>query len=101
MKIILLTIVVLSFASGGCSRMAGFNPFPGTGQQTASSSNLAWARKDDQLISGNPDLEEQARTDISECGAAIPPVRTRLGAALGAAGESCMNERGYYVRAIP
>ena len=96
MKIILLTVVLLSFASGGCSRIPDFNPFPGPGSQAAgpSAPNLAWARKDGQLISGNPDLEEQARTDISECGAAIPPVRTRL----GAPGETCMNERGYYVR---
>ena len=96
MRIILLTVGLLSFASGGCAQIPGFNPFPGPGAQAPGpfSPNLAWARKDGQLISGNPDLEEQARTDISECGAAIPPIRTRL----GAAGETCMNQRGYYVR---
>ena len=62
MKIILLTVGLFSFASGGCARIPGFNPFPGPGAQAAapSSPNLAWARKVDQLIFGNPDLEEQA-----------------------------------------
>ena len=96
MKSIFLTIALLSFASAGCARIPGFNPFPGPRVQAPgpSFSGLAWARNDGQLISGSPDLEAQARTDISECGAAIPPVRTRV----GVTGEACMNERGYYVR---
>ena len=67
----------------------------GTSQAGAASPpNLAWARNDGQLISDNPELTARARTDISECLAAIPPVRTEA----GVAGEKCMNERGYYVR---
>ena len=58
------------------------------------SPGLAWARNDGRLISGDTELTNEAQSDISDCGAALPPVRTR-GRVVG---EPCMNERGYYVR---
>ena len=93
-----LTLGLLSLGLGGCALSPGFNPFPSPGAQAEGPSdpNLAWARNDGQLISGSPVLTARARTDISECQASTPPVRTRL----GVTGEKCMNDRGYHVREI-
>jgi hypothetical protein len=60
---------------------------------SAPASKLAWARSE---TSGAPALTAQARTDIAECAASSPPVRT----ANGVAGEESMEERGYYVREL-
>jgi hypothetical protein len=90
---------LLSFALGGCAIPASLNPLSSVETQTASPSmpKLAWAHNDGRLISGSPELTAPAQTDVSECRATIPPVRTHM----GVAGEGCMNERRYYVREIP
>lgn len=95
----ILALTLLSFALGGCAVPLSLNPFSSTETQTAPPSppNLAWARNDGQLISGSPELTARAQSDISECRATIPPVRTQV----GVAGEACMNERRYHVREIP
>src|SRR4029079_11295839 len=95
----ILEPVLLSFALGGCAIPPSLNPFsPGETQPArAFTPNLAWARDDGQLISGSPELAARAQSDISECRAAIPPVRTHA----GVAGEACMNARRYHVREIP
>src|SRR4051812_14766883 len=59
--------------------------------------DLAWARNDGQLISANPALTAQARNDVADCRAEIPPVRTSQ----GIAGADCMSSRGYHVREVP
>ena len=101
-------LVGLLVGLSGCAPLPMFNPFPTQVQEehppvreerppvreeSPPAPSLAWARKDGQLISGSPELTAQARKDISECLATIPPVRTRQ----GVAGEACMDERGYYV----
>jgi hypothetical protein len=94
----LRTLLLLPFVLCGCELPKSFNPMASESTQAvASTANLAWARKDARLISDSPALTARARTDISECLAAIPPVRTDK----GIAGEKCMNERGYYVRDVP
>ena len=88
----------------GCTPLPMFDPFPTqvreerppVREESPPAPSLAWARNDGQLISGSPELTAQARKDISECLATIPPVRTRK----GVAGEACMTERGYYVLEI-
>ena len=98
MKNEMLTSVLVALLLSGCARQLPFSspPVPAV-QQKSSTLNLAWARNDGQLISASAELTAQARTDISECRAAIPPVRTSQ----GAAGEECMNARDYYVREVP
>lgn len=56
---------------------------------------FSWARSDGQRISGNAELTARARADLIECKADAPP---RV--AVGAGGEACMKEKGYYVRAV-
>jgi hypothetical protein len=99
MRTNILAPVLLSFALGGCAVPTSLNPFSTVDTRTApaSTSNLAWARNDGQLISGSPELTAQAQSVISECRATIPPVRTQV----GVAGEACMNERRYHVREVP
>ena len=91
--------VLVALLLSGCARQPPFgSPLaPAVQQQSSASLNLAWARNDGQLISVSPELTTQARIDISECGAAIPPVSTSQ----GVAGEDCMNARDYYVREVP
>ena len=93
-----LTLGLLSLGLGGCTLPPAFSPLPSPGAQAEgpSAPNLAWARNDGQLISGSPVLTARARSDISECHASTPPVRTGM----GVTGEKCMNERGYHVREI-
>jgi len=90
-------VLVALLLSGCASRQPPFSSPPVPAVQQSSSLNLAWARNDGQLISASAELTAQARTDISECRAAIPPVRTSQ----GVAGEECMNARDYYVREVP
>src|SRR5215217_2090306 len=100
MKSLKLTAVLLALLSSGCgARQLPFSssPPPAAPQKEAPSLNLAWARNDGQLISASRTLTAKARQDISECRAAIPPVRTDQ----GIAGEDCMNERDYHVREVP
>lgn len=54
---------------------------------------FAWARVDGQRMADNADLSAQAQADLAACRAETPPV-----AVVGVRGESCMKERGYYVR---
>ena len=99
MKNEMLTSVLVALLLSGCARQPPFSspPVPAVQQQSSPSLNLAWARNDGQLISASAELTAQARTDIAECRAAIPPVRTSQ----GVAGEECMNARDYYVREVP
>src|SRR5678815_2270472 len=94
-----MPVLVALLLSGCASRQPPFSspPVPAVQQSSSPSLNLAWARNDGQLISASAELTAQARTDISECRAAIPPVRTSQ----GVAGEECMNARDYYVREVP
>ena len=91
-------MVLLSLGLCGCEVPHSLNPLSSVGPQSAnvSSANLAWARNDGRLISDSPVLTARARTDISECLAAIPPVSTEK----GVAGERCMSERGYHLPEI-
>jgi hypothetical protein len=89
MKTLLLTSALLLCLAGCVARNAS--------QQIANSGSLAWARNDGQLISGDAELTTRARSDISSCAAAIPPVRTRD----GVLGEACMQQHGYHLREIP
>jgi hypothetical protein len=99
MKNNVLPFVVLTLGLSSCAVPAAFNPLDlKVAQPTgANSPNLAWARNDGQLISDSPKLTAQARADISECLATIPPVKTPQ----GVTGVACMNKRGYHVREIP
>jgi hypothetical protein len=63
-------------------------------RNTPARKRFRWARLDGQLISGNAELTAKARADLIDCKADAPPR-----AAMGAGGEACMKERGYYVRA--
>jgi hypothetical protein len=54
---------------------------------------FAWARVDGQRMADNAELSAQAQADLTACKAETPPV-----AVVGVRGESCMKERGYYVR---
>jgi hypothetical protein len=95
----MLASVLVAVLSGGCARQPPLSspPVPAVQQKSSTSLNLAWARNDGQLISASPELTAQARKDISECGAAIPPVSTSQ----GIAGEDCMKARDYHVREVP
>ena len=99
MKNEMLTSVLVALLLSGCARQSPFSspPVPAVQQKSSTSLNLAWARNDGQLISGSPELTAQARKDVSECGAAIPPVSTSQ----GVAGEDCMKARDYHVREVP
>ena len=104
MKREIVTSILVALLLSGCALQLPLTgpPPPAVQQQNAPSLNapsrdLAWARNDGQLISASPALTTQARKDISECRAAIPPVRTSQ----GIAGEVCMTERDYYVREVP
>jgi len=99
MKNEMLTSVFVALLLSGCARQAPFSspPVPAVQQKSSTSLNLAGARNDGQLISESPELTAQARRDISECGAAIPPVSTSQ----GVAGEDCMKARDYHVREVP
>src|SRR5215203_2935310 len=92
-------MVLLSLGLCGCELPPSLNPLTSVGAQSASpsSANLAWARNDGRLISESPELTVRAQSDISECLAAVPPLKT----AKGVVGEGCMNERGYHVREMP
>ena len=94
-----LASVLVVLLLGGCARQPPFSspPVPAVQQKSSTSLNLAWARNDGQLISASPELTAQARKDISECHAALPPVSTSQ----GIAGEDCMKARDYHVREIP
>src|SRR5262245_37944796 len=99
MKNKMLASVLVALLLSGCNRQLPFSspPAPAVQQNRPTSLNLAWARDDGQLISASPELTAQARKDISECRAAIPPVRTSQ----GIAGEDCMKARDYHVREVP
>src|SRR4051812_40395596 len=95
-------ILCLTLALDGCAIPSSLNPFqsadaPSMAIPAPRTSSLAWARNDGQLISGSADLKARAGTDIAECRATAPPVRTDA----GIAGEMCMNGRGYHVREVP
>ena len=74
---------------------------PETASQPARSLNpaqakaYAWARVDGQRMADNADLSARAQVDLAACKAETPPV-----AEVGVRGESCMKERGYYVREL-
>ena len=99
MKEMLVPVLAALLLSGCASRQPPFSspPVPAVQQSSSPSLNLAWARNDGQLISASPELTAQARRDVSECRAAIPPLRTSQ----GIAGEECMSERDYYVIEVP
>jgi hypothetical protein len=91
------SLMLLSLMLCGCETSRSFNPSSVRNQEGVSSRSLAWARNDGRLISESPELTVRAQSDISECLAAVPPLKT----AKGVVGEGCMNERGYHVREIP
>ena len=99
MKKEMLAPVLVAFLLSGCARQPpiSFPPVPAVQQKSSPSLNLAWARNDGQLISASPELTAQARRDVSECRAAIPPVTTSQ----GIAGLDCMNARDYHVLEVP
>ena len=99
MKNEMLASVLVALLLSGCARQPPFSfpPVPAVQEKSSTSLNLAWARNDGQLISASPELTAQARTDISECRAAVPPVSTSK----GIAGEDCMKARDYHVREVP
>jgi len=61
--------------------------------EPAALAGYMWARSDGQRLTGSASLTAQARSDLSECGAPSPPPT-----AVGVLGETCMKERGYYIR---
>src|SRR6476660_2685750 len=94
--------ILLALSLSDCTRQINLStlpppPPPVQHQASAPSVNLAWARNDGQLISSSPALMAQARKDITECLAAIPPVRTSE----GIVGADCMSARDYHVREVP
>ena len=99
MKEMLVPVLVALLLSGCASRQPPFSspPVPAVQQKSSAPLNLAWARNDGQLISASPELTAQARRDVSECRAAIPPISTSQ----GIAGLNCMNDRDYYVIEVP
>ena len=99
MKNEMLTSVLVALLLSGCARQPPFSspPVPAVQQKSSAPLNLAWARNDGQLISASPELTAQARRDVSECRAAIPPISTSQ----GIAGLNCMNDRDYYVIEVP
>jgi len=81
---------------------ASLNPLSPTENTSSAASaprtsNLAWARNDGQLISGSVELTGRAGSDIEECGAIAPPVKTTV----EVAGEACMYSKGYHLRNLP
>src|SRR6476619_1802712 len=92
---------LLTLLLSDCTRQINLStlppPPPVQQQASAPSVNLAWARNDGQLISSSPALTAQARKDITECLAAIPPVQTSE----GIVGADCMSARDYHVREVP
>ena len=99
MKEMLAPGLVALLLSDCASRQPPFSspPAPAVQQKSSVHLNLAWARNDGQLISASPELTAQARRDVSECRAAIPPVSSSQ----GIAGLDCMNARDYYVIEVP
>jgi hypothetical protein len=66
-----------------------------TAEPPPAPTSFAWARSDGQRIAGNPELTENAQSDIAACQAETPPQAAR-----GVPGEACMRTRGYYIRPI-
>ena len=80
-------------ATGMSGCMPPERPVASLQPEPAAVAGYMWARSDGQRLTGSASLTVQARSDLSECGAPSPPP-----AAVGVPGETCMKERGYFIR---